>query len=190
MTGTPETPFAGLTLIVAPAILTNASSLLAMGTSNRFARAVDRQRQLSELLEAGAAGGKPLDRDTAAIRLRQLRITELRGQLLLRALTSFYVSLGSFASAALIALVGATFEAHNHRVASAAVGIAALAAGGIGVANLVFGCTLLVRETRKTLASLRDEAAFSKQRFQGRVPAEGTARSTAKESAGAAQRPI
>jgi branched-subunit amino acid transport protein len=39
-----NSPFAVLTAIVAPAILTNASSVLALGTSNRFARVVDRTR--------------------------------------------------------------------------------------------------------------------------------------------------
>ena len=37
-------PFAVLTAIVAPAILTNASSVLALATSNRLARVVDRTR--------------------------------------------------------------------------------------------------------------------------------------------------
>lgn len=44
-------PFAILSLIVAPAILTNASSVLIMSTSNRLARTVDRARELSKQLE-------------------------------------------------------------------------------------------------------------------------------------------
>jgi hypothetical protein len=36
---TPGSPFAALSLIAAPAILTNAASLLVMSTSNRLARA-------------------------------------------------------------------------------------------------------------------------------------------------------
>jgi hypothetical protein len=39
-------PFAVLSLIVAPAILTNASCVLVMSTSNRLARVVDRARNL------------------------------------------------------------------------------------------------------------------------------------------------
>ena len=35
-------PFTVLTFIAAPAVLTNASSVLALGTSNRFARVIDR----------------------------------------------------------------------------------------------------------------------------------------------------
>ena len=44
-------PFAVLSLIVAPAILTNASSVLIMSTSNRLARGADRARELSKQLE-------------------------------------------------------------------------------------------------------------------------------------------
>jgi len=44
-------PFAILSLIVAPAILTNATSVLVMSTSNRLARGVDRARELSKQLE-------------------------------------------------------------------------------------------------------------------------------------------
>ena len=44
-------PFAALSLIVAPAILTNACTLLIMSTSNRLARAVDLARELADQLE-------------------------------------------------------------------------------------------------------------------------------------------
>lgn len=42
-----ENPFAALTTVVAPAILTNASSVLCLGTANRLARVVDRTRVVS-----------------------------------------------------------------------------------------------------------------------------------------------
>ena len=48
----PANPFAAFSLIVAPAILTNASSVLAMSTGNRLARSVDRARDLARQLEA------------------------------------------------------------------------------------------------------------------------------------------
>ena len=44
-------PFAGLSLIVAPAIMTNACTVLAMSTSNRLARTADRARELSREIE-------------------------------------------------------------------------------------------------------------------------------------------
>jgi len=39
--------FSALSLIVAPAVLTNAASVLLMSTSNRLARSVDRARELT-----------------------------------------------------------------------------------------------------------------------------------------------
>jgi hypothetical protein len=54
-----NSPFAALTIIGAPAILTNASALLCLGTSNRLARIVDRSRVLQYRLKAepDTAGG-------------------------------------------------------------------------------------------------------------------------------------
>ncbi|MGC2400145.1 MAG: hypothetical protein WA510_10200, partial [Acidobacteriaceae bacterium] len=50
-------PFAILTIVVAPAVLTNASSVMAMGTNNRLARVADRTHaligQLAKLEPAG-----------------------------------------------------------------------------------------------------------------------------------------
>ena len=44
-------PFAVLTLISAPAVLTNASCVLLFGTGNRYGRAIDRVHELSEMIE-------------------------------------------------------------------------------------------------------------------------------------------
>jgi hypothetical protein len=163
-------PFAVLTLIAAPAILTNASSVLALGTSNRFARAVDRQRQLSQMLETG---GPEMDAETLDVRQRQLYITERRALLLIAALTRFYTSLGSFAASALISLVGAVTVPIGYRSVQVIVTSLALVAGVIGVGGLVFGCTLLIRETRLTVQALRDESTLSLRRSRrGRPPAD------------------
>ena len=50
--GAAGNPFAVLTAVVAPAILTNACSVLALGTSNRLARVVDRTRVVARELAA------------------------------------------------------------------------------------------------------------------------------------------
>ena len=158
-----DNPFAVLTLIAAPAVLTNASSVLALGTSNRFARALDRQRQLSSMLDAA----KTVDSETLAARMRQLERIDVRAQLLLRALTNFYVSLGSFAAASLVSLFGAGVIPPGLRYAALAIRAGALLCGVIGVSGLVIGCTLLVRETRLALQGLREEADFSRRRHSG-----------------------
>ena len=97
-------PFAALSLIVAPAILTNACSVLAMSTSNRLARAVDRARELSRQVEA------PGEHDDTRL-LHELSVNEDRAVLLLRVLRSFYTALGAFALATLVSLIGAVMAA-------------------------------------------------------------------------------
>jgi hypothetical protein len=88
-------PFAALTLIVAPAVLTNACSMLIMSTSNRLARAVDRARIVTAELEKSVeTGSTPHAGD-----VRELASTERRALMLLHALRAFYVALGGFAAA-------------------------------------------------------------------------------------------
>ena len=55
MTDLESNPFAILTFIVAPAILTNASSINALATSNRLARSIDRARKISSESKATRA---------------------------------------------------------------------------------------------------------------------------------------
>jgi hypothetical protein len=90
-----DSPLAGLTIVVAPAILTNASSILSLGTANRLARVIDHTRVASAQLTRRASTG-----DSRAITERQLDRLEIRSDLLLRALRLFYISLGSFVTGA------------------------------------------------------------------------------------------
>ena len=148
-------PLAALSLIVAPAILTNASSVLAMSTSNRLARAVDRARELARQLESVEAETT----GDAGRRLRDLSVTEDRTVLLMRALRSFYSALGGFATATLLALVGAVAEAAAPGVrAVRGLELAGLIAGAFAVAALVRGSALLLRETRLAVAMLQERA--------------------------------
>ena len=94
-------PFAVLTAIVAPAILTNASSILALGTSNRLGRVVDRTRVVAGELD-GFEPGSPEYESWAA----QLDRLQVRAQLLLKALRLFYAALGLFAASALVSVGG------------------------------------------------------------------------------------
>jgi hypothetical protein len=92
-------PFAVLTAIVAPAILTNASSVLALGTSNRLGRVVDRTRVVYGDLAATEPGSLEHQEWTD-----QLRALQKRGEMLLRALRLFYATLGLFATTALVSV--------------------------------------------------------------------------------------
>jgi hypothetical protein len=147
-------PFAMLTLIVAPAVLTNASTVMNMSTSNRLARAIDRARLLAKLV-AGREG----DPEVASL-VRQLRSARSRVFHLMRALTSFYLSVGAFAAASLISLVGAAIVyTHQDWLRPLVLG-AAFVSGVIGVGGLLFGSTVLVFETRHAVRSLIEEEGF------------------------------
>jgi hypothetical protein len=155
-------PFTVLTLIAAPAVLTNASSVLALGTSNRFARAIDRARALSQQLEGKRGESDPL----TPMRIQQLNRTEKRAIILLQALRTFYTSLGSFAAAALISLLGATLAASEHRFVFQIALWLALVSGIIGVTGLVIGCSMLVHETRLAVINISEEAALLRERYK------------------------
>src|SRR6266581_8765069 len=136
-------PFAALSILVAPAILTNASSILCLGTANRLARVVDRTRVVSAKLAHVAPNA-----ESSLVWQGQLEALRVRWTLVLRALKFFYMSLGSFAAAALISLFGAVFTASSLHLAFNFIVLLGLLSGTVGVAGLVFGCTLMVEETR------------------------------------------
>lgn len=146
-------PFVILTLIVAPAILTNASALMIMSTSNRFARAVDRGRDLSrQIVQAAQTNDVPtLDRLNT-----ELLLTEKRTVLLLNSLRSFYLSLSGFAFAVLISLVGAGLVSIHLSPLDKALAIIAVVAVFLAVAGLAIGSILLFYETRIAVGILQD----------------------------------
>ena len=146
-----DSPLAGLTIVVAPAILTNASSILCLGTANRLARVIDHTRVASAQLSRRASTG-----DSRAITERKLDRVEIRSDLLLRALRLFYIALGSFATGALIALLGTIVTIsleHGEFVSLALVGLS----GTIGVTGLMMGCAMMVQETRIAIRILSDD---------------------------------
>ena len=162
----PANPFDALLLIVAPAVLTNASSILVLSTSNRLARAIDRARALALQLEQPS--GIP-DR-FAGLRLRELDSSERRALMLLSALRLFYGSLGAFAGAALTSLLGAALSSTPHPGVSATLEVVAVVAGFLGVAGLILGCVLLVRETRLAVVVVSEEATLLREHFAHRSP--------------------
>lgn len=146
-------PFVILTFIVAPAILTNASAMMIFSTSNRFARAVDRVRDLSRQIEQAKSGDNMLLLDRLN---NELLITEKRAVLLLNSMRSFYFSLGGFAFAALISLIGAGLVSLQLNVADSLLALAAVTAVVLGVGGLVMGSAILLYETRLTVGILQD----------------------------------
>ena len=166
-------PFAVLSLIVAPAILTNATSVLAMSTSNRLARAVDRARDLARQLEDTTHPDPSPDEGAreSARRLGELAATELRASLLMRVLRSFYVSLGGFAVAVLTSLLGAVINLFRTGYVVGVMEVIAVAAGAVAVASLVRGSALLVRETGIAVQVMHERAESVRGRLLRRAVA-------------------
>lgn len=146
------TPFAVLTTLVAPAILTNACTVLALGTSNRIARVIDRTRFLTAEMEK-------LTPEMPAYKARthQLERLRTRAAMLFRALRILYAALGGFAAAALITVVGSILAYYDVIFEFHATAIFGLAVGTFSVTSLVYGCSLLVREIRLALIQVREE---------------------------------
>ncbi len=162
-----QNPFAVLTFIVAPAILTNATSVLAMSTINRMLRTRERMHELYAESEATT-------QCRGATYLEQVNRVERQGVLLLRALRRIYVSLGAFAAASLVTLLGAvTGQLGNDLLMHLVVGIG-LSLGVLGVAGLIGGCLNLLHATQLYLVNIREEAALIRARQeQQRLSATG-----------------
>jgi hypothetical protein len=153
-------PFAVLTFIVAPAVLTNASTILGMQTSNRFARAIDRARALVGMVEALKGSADP----ELGLRARQLEFAERRALLLVRSLTAFYLSAGAFAGASFATLLAAISHIGELETARQVALVAGLVFGTVGVGSLMTGSALLVWETRQSVAILQMETEFLRSR--------------------------
>lgn len=158
---TSQNPFALLTLIAAPALLTNAASLMALSTSNRFLRAGERLRAVAEGLERAA----PDDRDW---RLMQMNRIEQQALLLLKALRNVYVGLGAFVSASLVSIVGAGFAARDWHPAAEIMMVAGLICGFIGAGSVVWACVRLFYATRLSLMNISEEAEMMRKKMAGR----------------------
>src|SRR5262249_44950942 len=156
-----ESPFAVLTLIAAPAVFTNASSVLALGTGNRLARVVDRTRQLVRELH-----GPEIDARTRELWVRHLGRLDQRGALLVRALSFFYGSIGCFAAASVVSLLGASVVTAQHKWPFEAIVVISFVAGTVGFLGLAVGCSFLVNETRLALRSISEEAELAKNRYK------------------------
>jgi len=146
-------PFAVLTAVVAPAILTNACSVLALGTSNRLARVVDRTRVVARELAAVEPSDSHYPNWEA-----QLDGLQVRTRLLVRALRAIYGSLGLFATAALVSVAGSIITYYGPGIMFQLTAGLALLAGAVAVLGLASGCFLMVQETRLAVRNLAAEA--------------------------------
>ena len=152
-----DSPFAVLTLIAAPAVFTNASSVLALGTGNRLARVVDRTRTLVKDLHGGE-----IDAATRKLWVSHLDRLEKRGALLVRAMSFFYTAIGCFAAASVVSILGASVVSSNYKWPFQAIVTISFVLGTIGFVGLAVGCSLLVNETRIALRSMYEESQLAR----------------------------
>lgn len=168
LTAASSNPFAALTLIAAPAVLTNACSVLVMSTSNRLGRSVDRARALNSLLDRE----KELTEEetkTERMYLKELNIVQQRTVILMKSLRLFYLALGGFASSAVVSLLGALLVVYVHGVVVTVVEAIALLVGMAGVCSLIYGCFQLFHETRLAVTVLEEQAKHVQQRVAARL---------------------
>jgi len=85
----------------------------------------------------------------------------VRCSLVLRALICFYVSIGSFAAALLISLVGSSFSTPNPRLVFNCLAVLGLLSVIVGVGSLMLGCSIMVRETRLAIRNLAEEVELA-----------------------------
>src|SRR5215469_7365643 len=161
----PTNPFAILTFISAPAVLTNAACVLLFGTGNRYGRATDRVHELADVVE----GRANLDESELRLRIRQLSAAETRTLLIVRALTCFYSAMAGFVASTLVSLIGAALvSAGIKRGVEFSSGLS-LIAGSLGVFAMIAGAMMLALETRFSCRVVREEKSFLTERVQVRI---------------------
>ena len=138
-----ESAFQLLTFIAAPALLTNASSVLILSTSNRFARAVDRARMLAG--DPASAGPGDIERATR------------RALTLNRALTAFYIAVSSFAIGTFSELLGGGIASLGKAEIAPVITGFGLFVATIGTVAIATGAAFLVAETWDAYRGLRGE---------------------------------
>lgn len=154
-------PFAVLTFIVAPALLTNASCLLALSTANRMLRARERMHAVFEKSEqAGLSSDEKSRLRHEANRVEEQSIHLLKG------LGSIYIALCGFVLATFVTLLGAAVAQVPGAAWFRIAAIAGMGLGAIGVGGLVIGSTHLFKATRISMTNIREEAELIRKRHR------------------------
>jgi hypothetical protein len=148
-------PFLVFTVIAAPAVLTNAASVMSLTTSNRLARAIDRSR----VILAELAAHQEVTADLRARKARQIELLRQRALLLTRALGWYQLAISSFAVATLVALAGTVLNYLEPHYLGRAALVLSLGSAIVGVFAIAVGATRVVYETRLSYDLLREDTA-------------------------------
>jgi hypothetical protein len=146
-------PFVVLSYVSGPALLTNATSLLLLSTTNRFARAIDRSRHLTDLLAAPPPG-----RDLT-VEIYEVPIVGRRIRLIALSLAGFYLAAAMFALATVTSILGAVLAEQFGGAVLDVIVVFAVFLGAVGFAAFVTGAFALVIETRIVMGALNVESA-------------------------------
>ncbi|MGA2051742.1 MAG: DUF2721 domain-containing protein, partial [Opitutales bacterium] len=147
-------PFAVLTVVAAPALLTNSASVLALSTSNRFLRASERMRSLGEQLEE-----KVLPAHVRKMLFHQVNRVERQSVMLLNALRGIYVAMACFAGSTIISIIGAVRATSPYHVEVEFIITLGFLVGFVGVMSLMYGAYMLFQATRLSLLNIAEEAS-------------------------------
>lgn len=141
-----------LSSMITPAVLISACASLAISTSNRLSRAMDRTRKLSEQFKQVAQAGLPDSSDEVMMLYHQLGWSVRRSRLLQHALTSLYLSLSVFiATSVAIGLISLTDERFT---------IVPIILGLFGAGLLLYTSMLLIAEIRLSRIAIHAELDF------------------------------
>jgi hypothetical protein len=154
-----HSPFAVLTFIVAPALLTNATCLLALSTANRMLRARERMHGLFEKSETAG-----LSEDERARLRNEANRVEKQSLHLLKGLRSIYVALGGFVLATFVTLLGAPLAQVEGGQWFRITAVCGMLLGGIGVCGIVNGSFHLFQATQISMINIREEAEMIRKR--------------------------
>lgn len=146
LTSITQNPFAIITIIGAPAILTNASSILGLTTSGRLMRSLDTISQIEKKLDDPVNEGPVRD-----IYLAQARLAQRQSRHFLWAMKASYASLAAFAFSCFLALIGSVLLLFSVRELANLISLLSLASGSFGVLGLVWSSVELIVASQLTL---------------------------------------
>jgi hypothetical protein len=155
-----DNPFAVLSLIAGPAILTNATALLTLMTSNRYGLVVDRWRALRQEV-------RQLDPSTHYYerRAKNAERFDRRATHILAAIRLLYTALALLSGSTLLALLGAVFAIYRVEGFGVFAGLGILA-GASAVGCIAFACTFLFREANLALQQVREESELLREHIE------------------------
>lgn len=148
----PSDPFAVLSYVSGPALLTNATTLLILSTSNRFGRAIDRSRALVKELS------DPMTRNQLDAGMAQLELVQHSVRVITRALASLYTATAMLALATLTSVAGAVLGEVATGLTFEVIIIFAGVFGSAGFLAMVVGAAAMVFESGLVRQALAMEA--------------------------------